>query len=77
MMDSSAPSGNWLANADVHIYARATQEEEKRLRSYDTLFEESKMASNADVAASEDASASIAYEDDFMVREGGHMVQRS
>lgn len=30
------------------------------------------MASNADVAASEDASASIAYEDDFMVSEGGH-----
>lgn len=27
------------------------------------------MASNADVAASEDASASIAFEDDFMVRE--------
>lgn len=29
------------------------------------------MASNADVAASEDASASIAFEDDFMVRELG------
>lgn len=28
------------------------------------------MASNADVAASGDASASIAYEDDFMVRKG-------
>lgn len=26
------------------------------------------MASNAEAAASEDASASIAYEDDFMVR---------
>lgn len=43
------------------------QEEEKQLRSYDSLFEESKMASNADVAATEDASASIAFEDDFMV----------
>lgn len=35
------------------------------------------MASNADVAASEDASASIAYEDDFMVRGGGCMVEKS
>ena len=34
------------------------------------------MASNADVAASEDASASIAYEDDFMVREGGQRVEK-
>lgn len=35
------------------------------------------MASNADVAASEDASASIAFEDDFMVREGRHTVDMS
>lgn len=35
------------------------------------------MASNADVAASEDASASVAFEDDFMVREGEHMVEQS
>jgi len=35
------------------------------------------MASNADVAASEDASASIAYEDDFMVREGAHIWSKS
>lgn len=47
------------------------QEEEKRLRSYDSLFDESKMASNSEVAASEDASASIAFEDDFMVRGNG------
>lgn len=40
------------------------------MRSYDYLFDdESKMASStADVAATEDASASIAFEDDFMVR---------
>lgn len=44
------------------------QEEEKRLRSYDSLFDDSKMASNSEVAASGDASASIAFEDDFMVR---------
>ncbi|CAM9603886.1 unnamed protein product [Ectocarpus sp. 6 AP-2014] len=54
--------------------ARKQKEEEKRLRSYDTLFEESKMASNADVAATEDASASIAFEDDFMVRQPGRMA---
>lgn len=35
------------------------------------------MASNADVAASEDASASIAFEDDFMVRIGEHAVDRN
>lgn len=51
------------------------QEEEKRLRSYDTLFEESKMASNAEVTATEDVSASIAFEDDFMVRARGREVQ--
>lgn len=48
--------------------ARKAKEEEKRLRSYDSLFgDETKMASsNTDVAATEDASASIAFEDDFM-----------
>jgi len=35
------------------------------------------MASNADVAATEDASASIAFEDDFMVRETWRMVKHS
>lgn len=52
------------------------QEEDKKLRSYDSLFDESKMTSNADVAATEDASASIAFEDDFMVRKGGSLLPK-
>ncbi|CAM9202750.1 unnamed protein product, partial [Choristocarpus tenellus] len=47
--------------------ARKEKEEEKKLRSYDTLFEESKMSTNTDQVATEDASASVAFEDDFMV----------
>ncbi|CAM9243255.1 unnamed protein product [Discosporangium mesarthrocarpum] len=47
--------------------ARREKEEEKKMRSYDSVFVESNMTSNTELKATEDASASEAFEDDFMV----------
>lgn len=58
------------------VFVGGMQEEDKKLRSYESLFDESKMTSNAEVAATEDASASIAFEDDFMVRKGGSLLTK-
>lgn len=68
---STAPVHYYFISFDGRMFSvlrRDFQEEERRLRSYDSLFDESKMASNTEVAATEDASASVAFEDDFMVR---------
>eukprot|EP00611_Tribonema_gayanum_P013502 TRINITY_DN2448_c0_g1_i2.p2 TRINITY_DN2448_c0_g1~~TRINITY_DN2448_c0_g1_i2.p2 ORF type:complete len:130 (-),score=33.37 TRINITY_DN2448_c0_g1_i2:117-506(-) len=50
--------------------ARRQAEEDKRMRSYDSLFDEGKMAGSTNVSnpygASEDQSSAVAFEDDFM-----------
>ena len=46
--------------------AKKKSEEDRKLRSYDGVFTEEAMTSNADFASTEDASAAVDFEEDFM-----------
>ena len=50
----------------AELEARKKAEEERRLREYDGVFTEEAMVTNAEMAASEDTSAAVEFEEDFM-----------
>ena len=50
----------------AELEARKKAEEERRLREYEGVFTEEAMVTNAEMAASEDTSAAVEFEEDFM-----------
>ena len=62
---TSRKTTNEYANRTALMILVAMQAE-REARSYDRLWDEDKLTSNADFEATEDASAACEYEDDFM-----------